>query len=208
MWAGLSVGTLHNAREDCLPRILSKAGYYLGQSFVMTCSDFLVSHQRKCDCAWLAWQHGGFIVAERWWNHYTWIQGINHCRVYNCYNYQAHGHDRSGILPRLEWYLMVLVLVFGLVWIIGLSLLVNSFVLCGATTLVLCGTITLVLSRATTLVLCGTHHPLWLSFSLIGWFSMWLGIGLSSGDIFGLWQDHEEIIWVEWFTCSIPPLTN
>jgi hypothetical protein len=22
-----------------------------------TCSDFLASHQRKCDCAWPAWQH-------------------------------------------------------------------------------------------------------------------------------------------------------
>jgi hypothetical protein len=40
----------------------------------------------------------------------------------------------------------------GLVWIIGLSLLVSCFVLCGTTTL----------------VLCGTHHPLWLSFRLIG----------------------------------------
>jgi hypothetical protein len=60
----------------------------------------------------------------------------------------------------------------GLVYIIGSSLLVNSFVLCGATNLVhygattlvlfgatnlvLCGATTLVLYGATTLVLCGT----------------------------------------------------
>jgi hypothetical protein len=54
-----------------------------------------------------------------------------------------------------------------LFWIIGLSLMVGSFVLCGATTLVLC--------RTTTVVLYGTHHPLWLSFHLIGWFGLWLG---------------------------------
>jgi hypothetical protein len=77
----------------------------------------------------------------------------------------------------------------GLVWIIGLSLLVSSFVLYGAPTLVLCG--------ATTVVLCGTHHPMWLSFCLIGRFSLWLGFGLSSGDIFGMWQYCEVIIWIE-----------
>jgi hypothetical protein len=58
----------------------------------------------------------------------------------------------------------------GLVWIIGLSLLVSSFILYGATIL----------------VLCGTHHPPWLSFRLISWFGPWLGFGISSGDIFGL----------------------
>jgi hypothetical protein len=84
----------------------------------------------------------------------------------------------------------------GLVWIIALSLLVNSFVLCGATTIVLCqatavilcgativvlcGATTLDLCGATTLALCGTaplvccrtHHPLWLPFHLIGWFGL------------------------------------
>jgi hypothetical protein len=39
----------------------------------------------------------------------------------------------------------------GLVWIIGSSLLVNSFVLCGATTIVLCGAINI--------VLCGGNNP-------------------------------------------------
>jgi hypothetical protein len=57
----------------------------------------------------------------------------------------------------------------GLVWIIGSSLLVNPFILCGATTL----------------VLCGTHHPMWLPFHLIGWFGLWLGFALSSGDNLG-----------------------
>jgi hypothetical protein len=65
----------------------------------------------------------------------------------------------------------------GLVCIIGSSLLVGSFILCGARTLVLCGT--------TTIVLCGTHHPLWFSFRLIGSFGLWLDFGLSSGDILG-----------------------
>jgi hypothetical protein len=88
----------------------------------------------------------------------------------------------------------------GLVWIIGLSVLVSSFVLCGATTLVLYGT--------TTIVLCGTHYPIWLSFYLIGWFGLWLGFGLSSSDIFGLWQDHEAIIWVERFLNPFPLLMN
>jgi hypothetical protein len=40
-----------------------------------------------------------------------------------------------------------------------------------ATTLVLCGTATLVLC-GTAVVLCGTHHPLWLPFRLIGWFGL------------------------------------
>jgi hypothetical protein len=31
----------------------------------MTCSDLLASQQRKRDCAWMAWQHEGFLVAER-----------------------------------------------------------------------------------------------------------------------------------------------
>jgi hypothetical protein len=65
--------------------------------------------------------------------------------------------------------------------------LVSSFVLCGATTIVLCGATTLVLCGTTAIALCGTHHALWLSFRLIGWFGLWLGFGLSSGDIFGLW---------------------
>jgi hypothetical protein len=58
-------------------------------------------------------------------------------------------------------------------------------------TLVHCGT--------TTLILFGTHHPLWLSFHLIGWFGLWLGFGLSYVDIFGLWQDREAIFWVKRF---------
>ena len=112
---------------------------------------------------------------------------------------------------------------FGLIWIIGSSLLVSSLVLCGqqllssmgnnpcplwATTLVLCGTATLVLC-GTAVVLCGTHHPLWLSFHLIYWFGLWLGFGLSSGDNLG--QGCETTIWVVWFAWqpSIPsPLMN
>jgi hypothetical protein len=74
----------------------------------------------------------------------------------------------------------------SLVWIIGSSLLVSSFIVCGATTLVLCGT--------TTVVLYGTHHPLWLTFRIIGWFGRWLGFGICSGDVFSLWQDCEPII--------------
>jgi hypothetical protein len=84
---------------------------------------------------------------------------------------------------------------FGLVSIFGSCLLVSSLVLyrattvvlCGTTTLVLCGITTLVLCGTTTLVLCGTitlvlygtavvlcgaHHPLWLSFCLIGWYGL------------------------------------
>jgi hypothetical protein len=49
----------------------------------------------------------------------------------------------------------------GLVWIIYLSMLVSS------------------------VVLCGTHYPLWLFFHLIGGFCLWLDFGLSSGDILG-----------------------
>jgi hypothetical protein len=89
----------------------------------------------------------------------------------------------------------------GLVRIIGSSLLVSSFVLCGETTLVLYGT--------TTLVLYGIHHPLWLPFCLISWFGLWLGFGLSSGDNLG--QGCEATIWVVWFWWqpSIPsPLMN
>jgi hypothetical protein len=71
-----------------------------------------------------------------------------------------------------------------LVWIIGSSLLVNSFVLCGATIVVLYGT--------TTVVICGTHHPLWLPFYLFDWFSLWLGFRLSSDD--NLDQDCEVTI--------------
>jgi hypothetical protein len=84
---------------------------------------------------------------------------------------------------------MVLDLIFGLVWIIGSSLLVSCFILYGATTV----------------VLCGTHHPLWLSFHLIGWFGLWLGFGLSSGDIFGPWQDCEAIIFGRAVPRSISP---
>jgi hypothetical protein len=47
-----------------------------------------------------------------------------------------------------------------LVWIIGSSLLANSFVLCGATIVVLYGT--------TTVVICGIHHPGYLFVYLIG----------------------------------------
>jgi hypothetical protein len=37
---------------------------------------------------------------------------------------------------------------------------------------------------------------------------MWLGFGLSSSDIFGLWQDHEAIICVEWFLDPFHMLMN
>jgi hypothetical protein len=120
----------------------------------------------------------------------------------------------------------------GLVWIIGLSLVVSSivlygattlvlygattllcgattFVLCEATTLILCGAITLVLCGTRTLVLYGTHHPMWLSFYLIGWFGLWLGFGLSSGDNLG--QGCEATIWVVWFAWQpsiLSPLMN
>jgi hypothetical protein len=57
------------------------------------------------------------------------------------------------------------------------------------TTLVLCG--------IATLVLCGTHHPLWLPFRLIGWFGLWLGFMLSFGDSLG--QGCEATSWVVWF---------
>jgi hypothetical protein len=77
----------------------------------------------------------------------------------------------------------------GLVRIIGSSLVVSYFVLCGAITLVLCGTITVIMYE--------THHPLWLGF------------GLSSGDILG--QGCEATIWVMWFAWQPPippPLMN
>jgi hypothetical protein len=134
-----------------------------------------------------------------------WVQGTNLCRVYNCYNSQAHGHERSAILPRLDgigW--------FGLhYWFESIGqffcpLWGTTLVLYGTTTLVLCGTTSPILYGTTTFVLCGTYHPVWLSFSLIDWFCLWLGIGLSSGENTGLWQDHELIIWVEWLTQSIP----
>jgi hypothetical protein len=110
---------------------------------------------------------------------------------------------------------------FGLVWIIYSSLLVSSLVLCGqqllssvgnnpcplwATTLVLCGTTTLVLC-GTVMVLCGTHHPLWLPFHLIGWFGLWLR--LSFGDSLG--QGCEATIWAVWFVWQpsiMSPLMN
>jgi hypothetical protein len=80
----------------------------------------------------------------------------------------------------------------GLVWIIGSSLLVSSFVLCGTTTI----------------VLYGAHHPLWLSVCLTGWFVLWLGFGLGYSDIFGLWQDREIIFWVKWFLDPFPPVNE
>jgi hypothetical protein len=81
----------------------------------------------------------------------------------------------------------------GLVWITGSGLLVNPFVLYGATTLGLfgattlglCGETNLLPCGETTVVLYGTHHPLWLPFCLIGWFGLWLGFGLSSSDNLG-----------------------
>jgi hypothetical protein len=33
--------------------------------FVTACSDLLASYQRKCECAWPAWQHGGSLVIKR-----------------------------------------------------------------------------------------------------------------------------------------------
>jgi hypothetical protein len=96
----------------------------------------------------------------------------------------------------------------GLVWIIGLSLLVNYFILCGATTLVLCGTTTLVLCGATTVVLFGRHHPLWLSFHLIYWFGLWLGFGLSYGDIFGLYKIVRQSFGSSGFSIYFPLLMN
>jgi hypothetical protein len=45
-------------------------------------------------------------------------------------------------------------------------------------------------------------------FSLKWLFGLWLGFGLSSGDIFYLWQDLEAIFWVECFLGPFPLLMN
>jgi hypothetical protein len=97
-------GNLSNARGASVGKPYQGRSYYLKWIFVKACSYLLASHQRKCDCAWSAWQHGGSLVAERWWNHYAWVQGTNLYRVYNCYNSRAHSQERSGIHPKLEWY--------------------------------------------------------------------------------------------------------
>jgi hypothetical protein len=56
----------------------------------------------------------------------------------------------------------------------------------------------------------GQHRcPLWLRFYLIGWFDLWLGFGLSSGDNLG--QCCEATIWVMWFVWQpsiLSPLKN
>jgi hypothetical protein len=96
----------------------------------------------------------------------------------------------------------------SLVWIIGSSLLVSSFVLYGETTHVLYEATTLVLYWTIIIVLCGTCHPLWLSFRSIGWFGLWLGFELSSSVIFGLRQDCEAIIWIEQFLDPFPPINE
>jgi hypothetical protein len=38
--------------------------YKLELTFVKACRNLLASHQRKCECAWPTWQHGGSIVIE------------------------------------------------------------------------------------------------------------------------------------------------
>jgi hypothetical protein len=70
-------------------------------TFVNACSDLLASHQMKCDCAWPAWHHGGSLVIERWWKHYSWVQGANLCKVYNCHDSCAYNYKISGVLTRL-----------------------------------------------------------------------------------------------------------
>jgi hypothetical protein len=35
-------------------------------------------------------KHGGFLVVERWWNHYALVQGTNLCRVNNCHGSRAY----------------------------------------------------------------------------------------------------------------------
>jgi hypothetical protein len=44
---------------------LAECKTYPKEPLLMTCSDLLSSHQRKCVCAWPAWQQGGSLVAER-----------------------------------------------------------------------------------------------------------------------------------------------
>jgi hypothetical protein len=89
---------------------------YLEWIFVRTCSNLLDSHQRKCDCAWLAWQHGGSLVIERWWNHYAWVHGIILYRVSNYHDSCAPSQDWSEILPRLDCISLSLVWLVGQAW--------------------------------------------------------------------------------------------
>jgi hypothetical protein len=72
------------------------------------CSDLLPLHQRKWDCVWWEWQHGGFRVTEMWWNHYTWVQGTNLSRVSNYYDSHSYGYKRSGILTGLVGFGLVM----------------------------------------------------------------------------------------------------
>jgi hypothetical protein len=39
--------------------------YKLELTFVNACSDLLVSHQMKCDCAWLAWYSWRFSSRQK-----------------------------------------------------------------------------------------------------------------------------------------------
>jgi hypothetical protein len=79
-------------------------------------SDLLASHKRKCDCAWSAWQHGGFLVTERWWNHYAWVQGIILYRVSNYHDSHALDQEQFEILPRLDCIGLSLDWSIGQVW--------------------------------------------------------------------------------------------
>jgi hypothetical protein len=55
--------------------------YKLKEAMEKFCSDLLASHQKKYDCALAGMANGGSLVAERFWNHYSWVQGTNHYKV-------------------------------------------------------------------------------------------------------------------------------
>jgi hypothetical protein len=126
--------------------------YDPGLTFVKACSDLLASHDGSVIMLSRAWQHGGYLVTVRWWNHYSWVQDTNLYRVYNCHDSRAYGYKRYGILFWLDGYWMGLLLVR--VWDFELT-----FVLYWTITFIFCWTIPLCLRWD--IVLYWTKFPLW-----------------------------------------------
>jgi hypothetical protein len=92
LWYGYTWGNLSNCKRgmrlSLYPigrNLWQSRTYKLELTFLKVCSDFLASHQRKCDCAWPVWQNGD----------------SNLCRVYTYHYSHAYGYKRSMILTGL-----------------------------------------------------------------------------------------------------------
>jgi hypothetical protein len=106
-------GGLQSLMENCSSGEISVGMYKLMEAIEKFCSDLLVSHRRKCDCAlagmttWMFFSHRKVMESLLMGTGYKPLQSVNY------HDSHALGYEWSGVLKGLVGFEMVWI---GYVW--------------------------------------------------------------------------------------------